>query len=241
MDYWESPDGTVKLWNCDCMELMARYANKHFDLAIVDPPYGICESGSTNGSRGKLAVAKDYKPFAGGDVTAPDVSYFAELRRVGVNQIIWGANHFIDRIPFPSPCWVVWDKDNSGDFADCELAWTSFPTAVRKFTFRWNGMLQQNMKDKEHRIHPTQKPVALYSWLLRKYAQPGQLILDTHLGSASIAVACRNFGCPLIGCELDPDYFNAAVERLEREYAQPLLNLGACQSEEQCELVPRSQ
>jgi len=214
---------TIQLLNIDCMEYMATLPDKAFDLAIVDPPYGIGESGATNHTRGKLAVAKNYKAFAGGDVSAPDAEYFAELQRVSANQIIWGANHFIDNIPFAksSPCWISWDKENGQtDFADVELAWTSFPTAARQFRFRWHGMLQANMKDKENRIHPTQKPVALYRWLLTKYANPGQRILDTHLGSGSSAIAAHYFGCDFVGCELDPDYYKAACDRFDRETRQ---------------------
>lgn len=158
--------------NENCMDLMARYPDKHFDLAIVDPPYGIAQDGHRENNRSKLAKSKKYHK-ALWDQPAPDKAYFDELFRVSKNQIIWGANHFISKIPIDSPCWIVWDKDNTGNFADCELAWTSFETAVRKFQYRWNGMLQQNMKDKEIRIHPTQKPVALYKWLLTNYSQMG--------------------------------------------------------------------
>ena len=144
--------GSVSATCEDCMALMRRYPDKHFDLAIVDPPYGIGESGDTNHTRGKLAVAKSYKAFAGGDIEPPSPEYFAELRRVSRNQIVWGANHFIDRMPWASPCWIVWDKLNGeSDFADCELAWASFPSAVRRLTFRWAGMLQGNMAEKEAR------------------------------------------------------------------------------------------
>jgi len=194
-----------------------------FELAIVDPPYGIGENGDRNASRGKLAVAKDYKSFAGGDISAPDPDYFDELKRVSKNQIIWGANHFIDNLPFncSSPCWVIWDKETgASDFADAEMAWTSFKTAVRMFKFRWSGMLQGDMKNKEHRIHPTQKPVALYKWLLNNYAKEGDRILDTHLGSGSIALACWDLGFDLTGYELDEDYFKAASERLDKHTAQ---------------------
>lgn len=215
---------TKDLRCCDCMALMRDFPDRHFDLAIVDPPYGIGESGSTNKTRGCLATARNYKPFAGGDLSAPGPEYFSELRRVSRRQIIWGANHFIDRIPIPSSCWVVWDKLNGEtDFADCELAWTNFPTAVRRFAFRWQGMLQGNMAEKETRIHPTQKPVALYRWLLEKYAKPGQRILDTHLGSGSHAIACHYFGAHLTASEIDPDYFAAAQERIARETAQQAL------------------
>jgi site-specific DNA-methyltransferase (adenine-specific) len=203
----------------DCMALMARYPDKHFDLAIVDPPYGIGEDGAKNHSRDRLARATRYAPKSW-DKSPPPMEYFAELRRVSRNQIIWGGNYF--PLP-PTSCWVVWDKDNSGDFADCELAWTSFKTAVRKFKFRWNGMLQGNMAEKEVRIHPTQKPVALYRWLLAHYAKPGQRILDTHLGSGSHAIAAHYAGVHLTACEIDPDYFAAAMERIQRETAQTTL------------------
>lgn len=208
-------------YNMDCMEGMKQYPDKFFDLAIVDPPYGIGENGDKNHTRGKLAKSQNYKAFAGGDVEPPPPEYFAELFRVSKNQIIFGANHFISRIPFDSPCWIVWDKQNGGtDFADCELAWTSFHSAVRQFTFRWAGMLQGDMKNKEMRIHPTQKPVKLYEWILSRYAKPGDKILDTHVGSASSLIACHNLGFEYIGFELDPDYFKAASERLEAVKSQ---------------------
>ena len=213
-----------KFLNIDCMEGMKEYPDKYFDLAIVDPPYGIGESGKRNHSRGKLAKAKNYKPFAGDDLSAPAEEYFAELRRVSKNQIIWGANHFISRIPFDSSCWIVWDKDNGQcDFADCELAWTSFASAVRKFRYRWSGMLQENMGNKEIRIHPTQKPVALYAWLLNTYAKPGDKILDTHVGSASSLIACHRLGFEYVGFELDKHYFELANERLETEKMQCMM------------------
>lgn len=128
---------TSETYLIDCMEFMAKYPDNYFDLAVVDPPYGIGESGSTNKSRGLLAKSKDYKPFAGNDIEPPTEKYFAELIRVSKNQIVWGANHFISRMPFNSSCWIVWDKDNGEtDFADCELAWASFKTSVRRFKFK---------------------------------------------------------------------------------------------------------
>jgi site-specific DNA-methyltransferase (adenine-specific) len=203
------------------MEYMARCEDKFFDLAIVDTPYGIGECGKTNKSRGKLAKAKDYKPFSGGDREPPPKEYFYHLKRISKNQIIFGANHFIDLYPYRSSCWIVWDKDNgSSDFADCELAYTSFNTAVRIFKYRWAGMLQENMKQKEVRIHPTQKPVALYKWLLNNYARPGQRILDTHLGSGSSAIAAHYFGCDFVGIELDEDYYKAAKARFDKSTRQ---------------------
>ena len=200
-------------YNMDCMEGMKEIPDKYFELAIVDPPYGIKMDGGKIGCD-NLGSATDYikKDW---DSSAPEKAYFDELMRVSKNQIIRGANHFISRFGKDSSCWIVWDKDNTGNFADCELAWTSFPSAVRKFKFRWNGMLQENMKNKEVRIHPTQKPVALYSWQLRNYAHPGDKILDTHVGSASSLIACENLGFQYVGFELDKDYYDAATKRIE--------------------------
>ena len=210
----------VELLNIDCMEYMATLPDKAFELAIVDPPYGIGESGKSNHSRDGKAEAKKYKSFAGDDLMPPDSRYFKELSRVSKNQIIWGANHFMQNICLGSPCWIVWDKLNSGDFADCELAYTSFKTAVRKFEFRWNGMMQGDMKNKEVRIHPTQKPVKLYEWLLKNYAKPGDKIFDSHLGSGSSAIAAHYGGFEFVGCELDVDYYKAACERFKSETRQ---------------------
>lgn len=212
----------MNFYNCDCMEFMKGIPDKYYELAIIDPPYGIGENGSNNHTRSKLAKSKDYKAFSGNDAKAPDKEYFDELIRVSKNQIIWGANHFISKVPYDSPCWIVWDKDNGNtDFADCELAWTSFKTAVRKFKYRWQGMLQEYGGDrKEFRIHPTQKPVALYKWLLKNYAKEGDKILDTHGGSMSIAIACHYMGFQLDLCELDKEYFDAGIERVENQTRQ---------------------
>lgn len=210
-----------RLYKMDCMEGMKEFPDKYFDLAIVDPPYGIGESGEKNHTRSRLATSKNYKEFFGQDKEPPPPQYFDELFRVSKNQVIFGANHFINLIPIDSPCWIVWDKENGeSDFADCELAWTSFPSAVRKFKYRWHGMLQGNMKNKEVRIHPTQKPIALYRWILQNYAKPGDKIIDTHVGSASSLIACYEMGFTYIGFEIDKDYYNAAFERLEDFKAQ---------------------
>ena len=206
------------------MEYMATVPDKYFDLAIVDPPYGInvAKTGKVGGNN--AGKAKDYGAKEW-DKQPPNDEYFRQLFRVSKNQIVWGANHFISKMPFDSSCWLVWDKDNSGNFADCELAWTSFESAVRKFTYRWNGMLQQNMKDKEIRIHPTQKPVKLYEWLLTNYAKKGQRILDTHLGSGSSAIAAHYFGVDFVGCELDKDYFEAAKARFDMATKQLAMSI----------------
>lgn len=158
--------------NMDCMDFMRQFPDKYFDLAVVDPPYGINMDGGVIGISKKAKCTpytiKDW------DKEAPDKSYFDELIRVSKNQIIFGANHFISRIPFDSSCWLVWNKENgNGPFADCELAWTSFKSAVRMFSYRWQGMLQGNMKNKEIRIHPTQKPRALYAWIFENFSRGG--------------------------------------------------------------------
>lgn len=213
----------IKLYNMDCMEAMRDMPDNAFDLAIVDPPYGIGEDGGTNGTRGKIAKSKVYVS-KGWDKEPPNKEYFNELKRVSKNQIIWGANHFIDRVPYGSSCWIVWNKENGAtDFAGCELAYTSFTTAVRMFTWRWQGMLQGDMKNKEQRIHPTQKPVKLYEWILDNYAKEGDRILDTHLGSGSIAIACHNLKFDLTGYELDTEHYEAATKRLKQHQAQQRL------------------
>lgn len=206
-------------YNMDCMTGMREFPDKYFDLAVVDPPYGIKQGGDANHTRSVIATSKKYHAFDDGQ--APDSEYFSELRRVSKNQIIFGANHFIDRIPIPSSCWIVWDKENGkNDFADCELAWTSFDKAVRKFSFRWQGMLQGDMKNKERRIHPTQKPVALYKWILANYANEDDLILDTHVGSASSLIACEDMGLKYVGFEIDPTFYKESKERLDNHAAQ---------------------
>ena len=209
--------------NCDCMELMAGFPDNHFDLAIVDPPYGINAANVFGGEERKSGqgaanktkfVKKDW------DLRIPDAEYFKELMRVSNNQIIWGANYMNHFLP-PSMGWIVWDKDNgTTKFSDAELAFSSFDRALRIWRHTWNGMLQQDMKNKESRIHPTQKPVRLYDWLLRNYAEKGQKILDTHLGSGSSAIACHYAGCHLTASELDEDYYKAACERIDRETRQ---------------------
>ena len=207
------------IYNIDNMELMKEFPDNFFDLAIVDPPYGINVNnnmGRRKGDKPSTYAKCDW------DKKAPEQEYFDELIRVSKNQIIWGANHFISKIPYDSSCWIVWDKHINGNFADCELAWTSFNTPVRKFDFIWNGMLQQDMKNKEKRIHLCQKPVALYTWLLQKYAKPNYKIIDTHLGSASSIIAFLQspLNIDYIACELDTDCFNDAQQRIADFKAQ---------------------
>ena len=197
----------------DCVKALKRFNDNHFDLAIVDPPYGIDINNQSQGKGGGVAKKIEYTK-KDWDKQAPDIDYFNELKRVSKNQIIWGANHFIEKIPYNASCWIVWNKENGEtDFADCELAWTSFKTAVRMFKWKWAGMLQQNMKDKEQRIHPTQKPVALYQWILDKYAKPNDLILDTHLGSGSSRIAAYKGGFNFVGFEIDQEYYEKQEKR----------------------------
>lgn len=212
----------MEITNEDNMELMTRYEDNHFELAIVDPPYGIKEDGHReNQTRSKLAKSKKYHSELWNQ-NRPTKEYFIELKRVSQNQIIWGANHLSDLFDSKSSCWLVWNKKCAGGnhFADAELAYGSFNTAVRTFDFVWQGMIQNDMKNKEHRIHPTQKPVKLYEWQLINYAKEGDKIIDTHLGSGSIAIACHNLGFDLTACELDKDYYDAAMKRIEQHKRQ---------------------
>ena len=199
----------MNITNEDNMELMARYPDKYFDLAIVDPPYGI-DLANMNMGIGKSKKAskiqnRKWKP-KDWDKNTPSLDYFEELFRVSKNQIIWGGNYF--ELP-PCKNYIIWDKEIplGLSFADCEMAWTSFNKAPK--IFRHSAYL-----DKNNKFHPTQKPIKLYKWILSKYANEGDKILDTHLGSGSIAIACHDLGFDLTACELDTDYYNAAMKRI---------------------------
>ena len=206
----------INITNEDNMALMSRYPDNYFDLAIVDPPYGIGEDGGkgvrTSPSRPNSYLREPKHKAKGWDNKVPDKEYFIELLRVSKNAIIFGANHFIENIPKANTsCWIVWDKKNGDtDFADCELAWSNMKTAVRKYEIH---KFHETRGGKDC-IHPTQKPVALYKWILTKYAKQGDKILDTHLGSGSIAIACHDYGFELTACELDKEYFDSAIKRL---------------------------
>lgn len=197
-----------EVYNMDCMEYMKGIPDKFFELAIVDPPYGIGASEMTMGSGTKKKFYKGKK----WDNETPDQIYFNELFRISQNQIIWGGNYFTDKLPI-TRCWIFWDKGIDGDcsFADGELAWCSFDQVLRKAEIRYKGFLGA---DKE-RVHPTQKPVKLYKWLLTNYAKPGDKILDTHLGSGSSRIAAWDMGFDFFGCELDADYFAASQKRFD--------------------------
>ena len=214
---------SIELLNVDCMEYMKGLDDNAFELAIVDPPYGIDAANILTGPQrksGNGAAMKSEFAKKDWDKAVPDQNYFTELMRVSNNQIIWGANYMSNFLP-PSMGWIVWDKDNgTTNFSDCELAFSSFDRACRKYKYTWNGMLQGDMKNKEVRIHPTQKPVKLYDWLLSNYAKEGDRILDTHLGSGSSAIAAHYGGFEFVGCELDEDYYKSAVERFGSSTAQ---------------------
>lgn len=205
------------------MEYMKGLPDKAFDLAIVDPPYGL-GMGST-GYAGGFAKTKKFYGIKQWDACPPNEEYFKELMRVSKNQIIWGANHFIEMIPFNSSCWIIWDKDVTGDFADAELAWTSFKTAVRKVKITWNGFRQENMTRKQQRIHPTEKPYQLYQWLFENYADKEDRIFDSHGGSMSSAIAAKKLGYNLTVCEIDEDYYKQAIDRFNKETYNPLFDL----------------
>ena len=240
----------------DCMEGMKQYPDKYFDLAVVDPPYGINVMSQPGGVTESISRSAEHripitqrserereresciggaKPFSlrgGGlvvspksypafdDSSIPGAGYFAELERVTRARIIWGGNYFLDFLG-DTKCLIVWDKRRRGlDFADCELAWTNINEPSRIFEFKWNGMLQEDMKHKEERIHATQKPVALYSWLYEHYAEPGYKILDTHLGSGSSRIAAYERGLDFVGYEINKTIFDLQEERFRRHVSQ---------------------
>jgi site-specific DNA-methyltransferase (adenine-specific) len=201
----------IELLNIDCMEYMATLPDKAFDLAVVDPPYGI----NINVSMGRRKGDKKsgYHKFHGNDSSIPNEYYFLELQRISYNQIIWGGNYMTDYLP-PSPCWLLWDKGFSEEvsFSQFEMAWCSFKSSAKKYDY--------NAAKNINRIHPTQKPIALYKWILHNYAKPGDRILDTHLGSGSSAIAAHNMGFDFVGCELDKDYYDAACKRFKEQTKQ---------------------
>ena len=209
-------DTMIELLNCDCMEYMATLPDKYFDLAIVDPPYGI----SINMNMGrKKGEAKKHIEKKWDDLPPPN-TYFNELQRISKNQIIWGGNYFA--LPL-TKSWIFWDKEvpDGVSFADGELAWTSFDKTLVKAKIQYSGALGKD----ENRIHPTQKPVNLYKWLLANYAKKGQRVFDSHLGSASSAIAAHYFGVDFVGCELDKDYFEAAKARFDMATKQLAMSI----------------
>ena len=231
----------IELHNMDCMELMKRYPDNYFDLAIVDPPYGINYDG------GKTIVGKAEKANTfnviqhyekkGWDKKRPNIKYFQELLRVSEDAIIWGGNYFADLLP-ASKGWIYWDKQitqKSKLHSDGELAYTTFSRKLTKFSYGWIGFDYLNNPHNEKKIHPTQKPIALYRWLLDNYAKQGDKILDTHLGSGSSAIAAYQLGYNFVGCELDKDYFKAMEKRVKQAMKQT--NLFQSVEEKQTEQI----
>ena len=208
----------LTITNEDNMELMSRYPNNYFDLAIVDPPYGI-GGGVDNRKAIETKSGNNLRRFArkGGmewDRNTPKKSYFDELKRVSKNQIIWGGNYMIENLD-NTRCFIVWDKMTYiPSMSQIELAWSSFTT---------HSQLVKINSNQNDRIHISQKPVDLYKWLLDKYAKEGEKILDTHLGSGSIAIACHDYGFELTACELDQEYYEKAVQRIKNHVAQQKL------------------
>lgn len=200
----------------DCRDFMADKPDNYYPLAIVDPPY-FKGSGDPKYYNSHLATASHKPIFNTWEVPGQD--YFNELFRISENQIIWGVNYYAKFIPHSSR--IIWDKKNDNTpFSQCEIASYNKGVKVYLFRYKWNGMLQENMKHKESRIHPTQKPVALYKWLLQNYAQPDQIIFDSHVGSGSIRIACHDLGFNFEGCELDPDYWQAQEDRYKNHIQQ---------------------
>ena len=240
----------------DCMEYMRTVPDKYFDLAVVDPPYGIGITGTPGGENKqqipfggiggakafgkgggkKVITPKSYHPFD--DQKPPDAEYFSELKRVSKNQIIWGGNYFLDHLG-ATPCLLCWDKGRVDlNFADGEFAWTSFRSPARICRYKWNGLLQENMANKERRIHPTQKPVDLYRWIYARYAKPGDKILDTHLGSGSSRIAAYDAGLDFVGCEIDKYYFTEQEKRWAAYTSQMSLFVDAPQEVIECNIDP---
>lgn len=193
----------------DCLEKMKEMPDNSVDLVLTDPPYGINQNKMNMGNGGGVAKNNQYLKFD--DSKKPDLT---ECFRISRNQVIFGGNYF--HLP-PTPCWLVWDKIKDGrstDFADCELAWTSFKSPVRKFTFLWRGMLQGNMRHKENKLHPTQKPLALMEWIIKNYSKEGELIFDPFMGSGTTGIATLKLQRRFIGIEINPEYFEITKKRI---------------------------
>ena len=220
-----------KIYLGDCLPYLKEIPDKSIDLVLTDPPYG-CKIGgakpfgkigggkqrtgpSTSGIVSHHNIIKPTTFVMFDDSAPPGQEYFDEIRRISKNQIIFGGNYFADCLP-TSPCWIVWDKDNTGHFADCELIYTSFETPIRKIKFRWNGLLQEDMTHKDVRVHPTQKPVKLIMKILQDYSKRGDLVCDPFLGSGTTAVACLKTNRNYVGIEKEPRFYEAAIKRIEK-------------------------
>jgi len=204
----------ITLLHCDCLDYMKDVPDKHFDLAIVDPPYGI----------GNYWMKQKHTQHYGKkewNNKPPDKKYFDELFRISKNQIIWGGNYFCHFLPITNS-WIIWDKGNDVEkmnTSECEIAWTSFKIPMRKIFIQWSGG-RKNIETGISNIHPCQRPKNLYKWLLKNYATPDMKIIDTHGGSMSSMIACHDFGCEAVCCEIDEEYFDAAVKRFDNETRQ---------------------
>ena len=215
----------MELYHCDCMELLKQTPDNYYSLALVDPPYGIGVNKMTLGNGKK----KIYRGENDWDLNIPNAEYFSELFRISKNQIVWGGNYMTEYLK-PSPCWIFWDKNNGDSlFADGEMAWTSFDTPIRLAKIHWCGSAAIH-ETGQNKIHPTQKPIKLYDWCIKKYAKKNMKILDTHLGSGSIALAIdkankiNNMNLQFTGIELDEDYYNAMIKRFENYISQKTIN-----------------
>lgn len=212
--------GGIELLNCDCVAYMSGIDDKFFDLAIVDPPYGIGAGSSSfkSGTRKKSNFHKEND----WDTNIPSAEYWEHLFRVSKNQIVWGGNYMTEYLK-PSRGWIFWDKfTGENSYADGELAWTSFDTVLKKYDKYWSGAHAKEKNDVD-RIHPTQKPISLYKWILKTYAKEGDRILDTHLGSGSIAIACHDYKFELTATEIDAEYFKETCKRFSNHVAQTVL------------------
>lgn len=208
---------SLTITNEDNMLLMARYPDNYFDLAIVDPPYGIGIDGQKKSINKNPKHNRKEHTQKNWDNAIPTEEYFSELKRVSKNQIIWGANYFTEYLK-PTKAWIFWYKGQRDlTMSDGEMAWTSFETVTRQFELNRASLIAQNT------FHPTEKPYKLYKWILDKYAKQGDKILDTHLGSGSIAIACHDYGFDLTACELDKEYYDKAIERINNHVAQQKL------------------
>jgi DNA modification methylase len=214
---WDSDDGTVTLYRGDALQVMRGLTG--VGAVVTDPPYGIGESGKKNATREKLAKPRDYGDYRWDDKL--DRAYIDAILSMAPHVVLFGGNYYADWLP-ASSSWIVWDKDNSGDFADCELAWTSHDKAVRKFTWRWNGFIRQQP---EARFHPTQKPLALMRWIVEHYTPKCVTVLDPFMGSGTTGVACVESGRRFIGIDDDPYSFAIAKRRIIEALAQPRLPL----------------
>jgi site-specific DNA-methyltransferase (adenine-specific) len=203
-----------EVFNMDCMELMAKYEDNHFELAIVDPPYGIGVDGNKEQRWPDGSIKRKSHKIKSWDDAIPSKEYFDELKRVSKDQIIWGGNYFTEHLK-PTKAWIFWYKAQQGlTMSDGEMAWTSLKKVTRMFTLHRTHLWQEKPQ------HPTQKPVRLYKWLLKNYAKEGDKILDTHLGSASSRIAAHDMGFDFTATELDKDYFDAAEFRYQEHIKQ---------------------